>query len=215
MNVSMADAFNLGWKLAGVLRGTHRPELLHTYSAERQVIAQELIDFDREFAKMFSAEPKSGADDAEGVDPAEFQAYFVRKGRFTAGTATHYATSAITAERAHQSLAEGLTVGMRLHSAPVIRLADPAAVAARQGPPRAAGLREGVLPRSQRHADRRAEPRCVRPTRDRSRTRGAGPRPPGPVRGRGTAAGCARRSRDLLRANPRVALVQAALAGGI
>ena len=33
MNVSMADAWNLGWKLAAVLRGTARPELLHTYSA--------------------------------------------------------------------------------------------------------------------------------------------------------------------------------------
>src|SRR4029079_9762587 len=58
MNVSMADAFNLGWKLGAVLRGTARPELLRTYSSERQAIAQELIDFDREFARMFSAAPK-------------------------------------------------------------------------------------------------------------------------------------------------------------
>src|SRR3954471_19760063 len=65
MNVSMADAWNLGWKLGSVLRGTARPELLNTYSAERQVIAQELINFDREFAKMFSAAPRD-ADDAEG-----------------------------------------------------------------------------------------------------------------------------------------------------
>src|SRR6187200_2272360 len=64
MNVSMADAWNLGWKLGTVLRGTARPELLDTYSAERQVIAQELIDFDREFAKMFSSAPKE-SDDGE------------------------------------------------------------------------------------------------------------------------------------------------------
>ena len=32
MNVSMADAWNLGWKLAAVLRGVARPELLRTYS---------------------------------------------------------------------------------------------------------------------------------------------------------------------------------------
>ena len=54
MNVSMADAWNLGWKLAAVLRGTARPELLHTYSQERQAVAQELIDFDREFSALFS-----------------------------------------------------------------------------------------------------------------------------------------------------------------
>jgi phenol 2-monooxygenase len=125
MNVSMADAWNLGWKLAAVLRGTARPELLHTYSAERQVIAQELIDFDREFARMFSAPPKDAADaDGEGVDPEQFQRHFVQQGRFTAGVATRYAPSMITEEPSHQHLAEGFPVGMRFHSAPVIRLAD-------------------------------------------------------------------------------------------
>ena len=69
MNVSMADTWNLGWKLAGVLRGTAKPELLHTYSEERQKVAQQLIDFDREFSKMFSAHPTGSGDDVEGVDP--------------------------------------------------------------------------------------------------------------------------------------------------
>lgn len=54
MNVSMQDSFNLGWKLAAVLRGRYPPQFLHTYSAERQAVAKELIDFDREFAKLFS-----------------------------------------------------------------------------------------------------------------------------------------------------------------
>lgn len=126
MNVSMADAWNLGWKLAAVLRGTARPELLHTYTGERQAVAQELIDFDREFARMFSAPPKEegGGDRAGGVDPAEFQRYFVRQGRFTAGVATRYAPSLITGEPTYQHLAQGFPVGMRFHSAPVIRLAD-------------------------------------------------------------------------------------------
>ncbi|CCH88384.1 Phenol 2-monooxygenase [Modestobacter italicus] len=125
MNVSMADAWNLGWKLASVLRGTARPELLHTYSAERRAIAQELIDFDREFAAMFSAPPKDAADvEGKGVDPAEFQRYFAAQGRFTAGVATRYAPSMITAEPSSQHLATGFPVGMRFHSAPAIRLAD-------------------------------------------------------------------------------------------
>ncbi len=115
----------LGWKLGAVLRGTARPELLDTYSAERQVIAQELIDFDREFAKMFSAPPKDSAGDGgDGVDPAEFQRYFAAQGRFTAGVATRYAPSMITGDAAFQHLATGLPIGMRFHSAPVIRLAD-------------------------------------------------------------------------------------------
>jgi phenol 2-monooxygenase len=117
MNVSMADAWNLGWKLAAVLRGTARPELLHTYTDERQAVAQELIDFDREFARMFSAPPKE-SDDGEGVDPEEFQRYFVQQGRFTAGVATRYEPSMITGEPTAQHLARGFPVGMRFHSAP-------------------------------------------------------------------------------------------------
>jgi phenol 2-monooxygenase len=124
MNVSMADAWNLGWKLAAVLRGTARPELLDTYSAERQAVAQELIDFDREFARMFSAAPKEGESAEDGVDPEEFQRYFVQQGRFTAGVATHYGPSIVTGDARYQHLAAGFPVGMRFHSAPVTRLAD-------------------------------------------------------------------------------------------
>ena len=47
MNVSMGDSFNLGWKLAAVLRNQSAPELLTSYSDERQSVAQDLIDFDR------------------------------------------------------------------------------------------------------------------------------------------------------------------------
>ena len=66
MNVSMNDTWNLGWKLGAVLRGTAKPELLHTYSEERQKIAKQLIDFDREFAKMFSAHPTESGGEHEG-----------------------------------------------------------------------------------------------------------------------------------------------------
>ena len=125
MNVSMQDSFNLGWKLASVLRGRSSPKILRTYSAERRAIAQDLIDFDRKWARMFSAPPKSAGDaEGEAVDPAEFQDYFMQQGRFTAGTATRYHPSIICAEATHQRLASGFPVGMRFHSAPVIRLAD-------------------------------------------------------------------------------------------
>jgi phenol 2-monooxygenase len=125
MNVSMQDTFNLGWKLAAVLQRKSTPALLHTYSAERQAIAKRLIDFDREFARMFSAPPKDSASaDGEGVDPAKFQSTFVAAGRFTAGTATQYEPSLICAEPVFQHLAKGFPIGMRFHSAPVVRLAD-------------------------------------------------------------------------------------------
>ena len=119
MNVSMQDAFNLGWKLAAVLRGQCAPGLLHSYSAERQAVAKELIDFDREWAGILASAAKAG-----GADAAKTQDYFVRHGRYTAGTATHYRPSLLTGATSHQHLAEGLVIGTRFHSAPVIRLAD-------------------------------------------------------------------------------------------
>jgi 2-polyprenyl-6-methoxyphenol hydroxylase-like FAD-dependent oxidoreductase len=125
MNFSMQDAFNLGWKLACVLQGKCTPELLHSYSQERQVVAQQLIDFDREWSKMFSdraSESASGA--VQGVDPKEFQRYFEQHGRFTAGVATHYVPSMTCGDATHQHLASGLTVGMRFHSAMVARVCD-------------------------------------------------------------------------------------------
>ncbi len=126
MNVSMQDTFNLGWKLASVLDGRAGPELLRTYSAERHAIAQGLIDFDKEWSKIMASHPKDpNHPELGGVDPQELQAYFVKSGRYTAGVATHYApTTVLTAEATHQDLAKGFTVGMRFHSAPVVRLAD-------------------------------------------------------------------------------------------
>ena len=125
MNFSMQDTFNLGWKLAAVLRGQARPELLDTYSAERQVVAQQLIDFDKEWAKMFSDPAKKGSGEgAEGVDPKELQRYFQEHGRFTAGMGTHYKPSLICGADTHQHLAKGLSIGERFHSAPVVRTAD-------------------------------------------------------------------------------------------
>ncbi|MDB5615902.1 FAD-binding monooxygenase [Tardiphaga sp.] len=124
MNVSMQDGFNLGWKLAAVLRKQCPPQLLHSYSAERQTIAKELIDFDREWAAVLSSASKPADEDGKAFDPAETQRYFVQHGRYTAGTAAHYRPALLTGEATYQHLAAGLTIGMRFHSAPVIRITD-------------------------------------------------------------------------------------------
>jgi len=120
MNVSMQDAFNLGWKLVAVLHRRCPPSLLHSYSMERRAVAKELIDFDREYAARLA----SIHGEAGGADPAKTQEYFIRQLRYTTGTATHYRPSILTGGSDYQNLAEGFIVGKRFHSAPVIRLAD-------------------------------------------------------------------------------------------
>jgi 2-polyprenyl-6-methoxyphenol hydroxylase-like FAD-dependent oxidoreductase len=125
MNVSMQDGFNLGWKLASVLRAYSPASLLHTYSAERQAIAKQLIEFDREWAKMLSTPiRKPGDPEGYGIEPAQVQNYFVQHGRYTAGTATQYSPALLTGDGTHQSLATGFRIGTRFHSAPVIRIGD-------------------------------------------------------------------------------------------
>ncbi|MET0453195.1 MAG: FAD-dependent monooxygenase [Mycobacterium sp.] len=118
MNVSMQDAFNLSWKLAAVLEGRADPTLLQTYDDERRPVAQELIDFDREWSTMLAATP-TGADSTETLSK-----YFVRQGRYTAGVATRYPASRLIDTDENQFAAAGFTVGMRFHSAPVTRVAD-------------------------------------------------------------------------------------------
>lgn len=118
MNVSMADAFNLGWKLAAVIRGRAHSRLLQTYSEERRSKAKELIDFDRDMARLFSEKPRSG----KGAK--KFQRYFAKHSRYTAGVETCYDPSLIVQNDDFQDLAKGLKIGMRFHSCPVIRVAD-------------------------------------------------------------------------------------------
>ena len=120
MNVSMGDTFNLGWKLISVLKGRSAPELLHSYSAERQSVAQDLIDFDHEWSRIIGAP----AEDAEAEEAPKFQQYFIEHGRYTAGITVKYRPSALTGADTWQHLATGFEIGTRLHSAPVIRLAD-------------------------------------------------------------------------------------------
>ncbi|PNS19260.1 hypothetical protein CAC42_2437 [Sphaceloma murrayae] len=126
MNVSMQDGYNMGWKLASVLRGLARPELLRTYATERYAIAKELIDFDRELLQMYGKRAKQGKDE-EKVDPKEFERYFTKSLMYTSGMGYSYPQSAIIASGVSapfQSLASGFPVGERFHSHPVVRFFD-------------------------------------------------------------------------------------------
>ncbi len=122
MNVSMGDAFNLGWKLVSVLQGRAAPTVLKTYSAERQAVAKDLIAFDREWSKLMSQRLDPTGDSAG--DAPKLQKYFQQHGRYTAGLSVCYTPSVLTGQATWQHLAHGFEIGSRFHSAPVVRLAD-------------------------------------------------------------------------------------------
>lgn len=50
----MQDAYNLGWKISAVVNGYTDRSLLKTYQSERRRVAQDLIDFDHRFLRLFS-----------------------------------------------------------------------------------------------------------------------------------------------------------------
>ena len=118
MNVSMGDTFNLGWKLASVLTGRADPALLHSYASERKAAAKSLVEFDHKWSRVVGARD----DTTEGLPRVARE--FVNNLPFTCGLTVQYELSALTGEPTDQHLATGFDIGKRLHSAPVIRLAD-------------------------------------------------------------------------------------------
>lgn len=65
MNTGMQDAYNLAWKLALVLKKRASSSLLQTYDTERRHIANQLIEFDTKFAKLFGAQSSFESDEFE------------------------------------------------------------------------------------------------------------------------------------------------------
>ncbi|QDP79713.1 rifampin monooxygenase [Nocardia otitidiscaviarum] len=61
LNLGVQDAFNLGWKLAGHIRGWAPEALLDTYQTERQPVAADVLDNTRAQMELLSAEPGAQA----------------------------------------------------------------------------------------------------------------------------------------------------------
>src|ERR1700744_5148793 len=145
MNVSMQDAFNLGWKVASVVKGTSTRAILKTYQSERRRIAQDLIDFDHRFLRLFSGRPAKDILDEEGISMEEFKRAFEKGNMFASGVAVDYGASVIVAKEgdsveqgdgtavlgeakfrvvSDQRLATQIKVGMRMPSFKVLNQAD-------------------------------------------------------------------------------------------
>ena len=121
MNTSLQDGYNIGWKLAAIIKGQAGPELLKTYNVEREKVAADLIAFDREFIKLFSSKSAK----SNGAISQTFSDVFIKAGRYTAGLTATYDDSSITkASLSIEGLASNLNVGMRFPSAQVVRFCD-------------------------------------------------------------------------------------------
>src|SRR5699024_4042954 len=113
MNVSIQDGFNLGWKLGQVISGYSPDSLLHTYSGERQEIAQNLIDFIREWSSIMAAKPE------DLPEPSYLEDFNEKTFEFPPGFMSEYKLAPLTTGTAHQALAAGFPIGKRFKSARV------------------------------------------------------------------------------------------------
>ncbi|KAL5383374.1 hypothetical protein DPSP01_006059 [Paraphaeosphaeria sporulosa] len=144
MNVSMQDAYNLGWKLALVVKGVAQPSILSTYQSERRRIAQDLINFDHKFSRLFSGRPAKDILDESGVSMTEFKDAFVKGNMFASGLSVDYGSSMLVAKggdaaeqgdgtdvsssktqiAGNQELAKNIKLGMRFPSYKVLNQSD-------------------------------------------------------------------------------------------
>jgi len=68
MNTAFLDALNLAWKIHHVESGFADRSLLQSYESERKLVAENLLNFDAEYAALFSQRPPAAKDVAAATE---------------------------------------------------------------------------------------------------------------------------------------------------
>ncbi|EEP81141.1 conserved hypothetical protein [Uncinocarpus reesii 1704] len=137
MNVSMMDSYNLAWKLVYAIHGLtpdskasseQSDRILETYQTERHTVAQQLIDFDKAFAGMFSGKIKT--EEESGLTHDEFLNVFQTGNGFSSGCGVEYIEGILVDKDVNDTvvgtdyLSGILRPGRRLLNVQVVRHAD-------------------------------------------------------------------------------------------
>src|SRR6201996_5103634 len=131
LNTSVADAYNLAWKLAHVIKGTAGPGLLATYTQERQPVGRQVVD--RAYSSIGDMRPitealgfQSGQTEAAGT--AALRALY-RPG--PAGEERRTALAKAGEHTDYQFNAPGVEVGYRSRTGAVVSDGTPEPAATR------------------------------------------------------------------------------------
>lgn len=110
MNVSMQDAYNLGWKLAGVIQGRLSRSVLKTYEAERRPVAEDLINLDADMAQVLASKKMP--------NPLEVRRVYEKARNYISGANICYSPNILVTspDECKQELAVELKLGMRFPS---------------------------------------------------------------------------------------------------
>jgi phenol 2-monooxygenase len=91
MNTGMHDAVNLGWKLSLVLQGLAKPDLLHTYEAERLPNVQRLINYDKDISRLMTMQLPENWQGDPNADPNEILGHVMKEAAtFSSGLGIFY-----------------------------------------------------------------------------------------------------------------------------
>ncbi|KAF2095847.1 phenol 2-monooxygenase [Rhizodiscina lignyota] len=82
MNVSVQDTYNLVWKIGQVVKGIAQPRVLSTYNAEREAVAEKLMDMDHKMSEFYAAGP--------GKDARNYNKFRGQFQRFLSGVSVEY-----------------------------------------------------------------------------------------------------------------------------
>lgn len=143
MNAAFLDAQNLSWKMHLVETGFAKRSILESYELERKHIAENLLDFDARYAKLFSSRVPA-ADEVhsanqqggQGTEENEFIKTFKESCEFTSGYGVAYQTNLFNWSSAHPSASKSnlyldwdkkqtlLRTGRIMHAATVTRVVD-------------------------------------------------------------------------------------------
>lgn len=143
MNTAFLDAQNLAWKIHHVESGFADRSILKSYEKERRFVAENLLNFDSEYAKLFSQrQPSAGevqqASGGAGSEDSDHESPFIKKFKesceFTSGYGVAYLENVFNWSESHPaqhdlflSQAQGTTklrTGRILTAATVTRVAD-------------------------------------------------------------------------------------------
>lgn len=126
MNVSMQDAFNLGWKICSVITGISSPSILETYEQERRPVALELIRADVAALQFFAKCPMT----APSANTQGLREFRDKLRPFLSGVAINYKPNRLIAAQNFSPLSSktppalNVKIGSRMPSHMVCRQSD-------------------------------------------------------------------------------------------
>ena len=132
MNTAFLDAANLAWKIHHVESGFANRDVLSTYESERKLTAENLLNFDAKYAKLFSTRLPSAGEvgaaattesDKQPANENEFIKMFKASCEFTSGYGVAYLENSFNWGHSHpaqSSLFLSANQGTKLHTGRIL-----------------------------------------------------------------------------------------------